>query len=127
MIFFQDSFIVFLVHALSGGNGNDKLSGDWGADYLTGGNNADIFGYVTAQDSLVGLGKDTIADFTPGADKINLAGVDANASVAGNQAFSTAQIVYIGGIATIDILGSTQDMQIQLNGTPAINWTDIVL
>lgn len=113
--------------ALSGGNGNDALSGDSGADYLTGGAGKDAFGYVTASDSLVGLGKDTIADFTPGVDKLNLAGVDANASLAGNQAFSTAQIVYLGGIATIDILGSSQDMQIKFIGSPNINWTDVIL
>lgn len=113
--------------AISGGSGNDSISGDFGADYLHGGSGRDTFGYFSAVDSLVGLGRDNIADFTPGVDKIDLRLVDANASLAGNQAFSTAQIVYIGGMATIDILGSTQDMQIFLSGNPAVNWTDIYL
>lgn len=111
---------------LSGGNGNDSLLGDVGSDQLTGGSNADLFSYNTVSDSISGA-RDVITDFTPNVDKVDLSIVDANTSLAGNQAFLTSQISYISGIATLDIIGSSLDMQIQFTGTPTINWTDIIL
>lgn len=53
---------------LSGGAGADILLDDAGADTLTGGTGADIF--VMAADGTA----DTITDFTPGSDRIDLSG-----------------------------------------------------
>ncbi len=47
-----------------GGDGNDTLRGDAGNDTLTGGDGNDVF--------FGGSGLDTIADFTPGIDRIDL-------------------------------------------------------
>lgn len=112
---------------LNGGDGKDTLYGDAEDDYLTGGSNKDTFSYSSALDSLGAAGRDTITDFVPGTDKVDLSGVDADASIGGNQAFSMSQISYVGGIASIDIIGSTQDMQIAFTGAPVINWTDVIL
>lgn len=62
---------------LDGGGGNDRLNGGDGADVLiggagkdtmTGGRGADVFVLAT------GSGADTITDFTPGLDRLDLAG-----------------------------------------------------
>jgi Ca2+-binding RTX toxin-like protein len=72
---------------LSGGFGNDFLSGGGGADVLIGGAGSDTFAFDHHNDLSIGH-TDVIRDFsrTEG-DKIDLGGIDANASVNGNQAF----------------------------------------
>jgi Ca2+-binding RTX toxin-like protein len=73
---------------LNGGSGNDVLNGGAGADVLTGGAGADVFRFSALTDSTVAVGgRDTIRDFVSG-DKIDLHLIDANASLAGDQAFS---------------------------------------
>ncbi|MDC0835816.1 lamin tail domain-containing protein [Geitlerinema sp. CS-897] len=49
---------------LFGDGGDDFLSGDWGDDTLTGGGGSDRF--------ILGFGKETIADFTDGVDRLVL-------------------------------------------------------
>jgi Ca2+-binding RTX toxin-like protein len=71
---------------LYGENGNDKLLGHRGADELWGGAGSDAF-YFTSTD-----GTDVIGDFESGSDKIDVSGIDANASASGVQSFS-----FIGG------------------------------
>jgi Ca2+-binding RTX toxin-like protein len=78
---------------LFGGSGADVLIGSLGADQLFGGAGADSFHFFTVSESGVGTGnRDVIEDFERGVDVINLAGVDANATRLGNQAFT-----FIGG------------------------------
>ena len=67
---------------LDGGAGIDVLNGGAGNDTLSGGNGADRFVFTDA------TGNDVITDFRRGSDKIDLSGLDANASTAGTQAFS---------------------------------------
>jgi Ca2+-binding RTX toxin-like protein len=74
---------------LSGDAGNDVLIGMSGADSLTGGADSDIFLFRALGDSsqLV-AGQDTIFDFSHAeADKVSLSEIDANSTVAGDQAF----------------------------------------
>jgi serralysin len=73
---------------LNGNGGNDVLDGARGNDVYTGGAGADEFRF-----SETGY-NDKITDFTTGVDKIRLTEIDANAAVAGNQAFT-----YIGNSA----------------------------
>ncbi len=85
---------------LQGLEGNDVLAGDAGADTLVGGAGADNlqggaasdhFRYLAASDSTLAL-TDTISNFTHVAggelDRIDLRLIDANAGVAGDQAFA---------------------------------------
>ncbi|MGO1078018.1 S8 family serine peptidase [Inquilinus sp. CA228] len=80
-------------NTLTGWWGDDMLVGAAGQDTLTGGVGADRFAYGSAWESLVGAGSDRITDFSHAqGDKVDLAVVDANTALAGNQAFS-----FIGG------------------------------
>ncbi|HEU0099131.1 MAG TPA: pre-peptidase C-terminal domain-containing protein [Allosphingosinicella sp.] len=72
---------------LKGGANKDLLLGNLGADTLSGGGGADVFRYDSTADSN-SASKDHITDFAPGVDKIDLSRIDANANVAGDQAFS---------------------------------------
>lgn len=64
----SDSADVFL-----GSSGNDVIHGEGGADTLTGGGGSDTFVYLGAGDS-TGAAYDTLADFNPAQDKIDLPG-----------------------------------------------------
>jgi Ca2+-binding RTX toxin-like protein len=72
---------------LNGGDGNDLLTGDLGGDVQTGGAGLDFFRYLAPAESPAGAGRDLLLDFAQGFDTINVAAIDANATVAGNQAF----------------------------------------
>ena len=75
---------------LDGGGGNDVLVGGANGDSLTGGAGNDVFRYFAASDSTL-ADIDVIMDFAfsveAGIDRIDLRPVDANALVAGDQAF----------------------------------------
>lgn len=73
---------------MDGGNNNDQLTGGMGTDIMTGGSGADQFIFDYVVDSRVGAQqRDTITDFTNG-DRINLANIDADPTVDGDQAFT---------------------------------------
>jgi Ca2+-binding RTX toxin-like protein len=57
-------------NTLDGGEGNDILYGNGGADLLVGGAGNDIFGFLKLSDA-----GDTVQDFTPGTDMIDLQGL----------------------------------------------------
>ncbi|HEY2758885.1 MAG TPA: calcium-binding protein [Pseudolabrys sp.] len=88
-------------HLNGGGNfGSDILIGGAGTDVLTGGNGSDTFVFKAVTDSTPGH-EDQITDFSNvELDHINLAGIDANTQVGGDQAFG-----YIGGAAFSDRAG----------------------
>ena len=67
--------------------GNRFMGGD-GRDIYTGGAGRDLFDFNTVNDSRVGASvRDLITDFIVNQDKIDLAGIDADATRAGDQAF----------------------------------------
>jgi Ca2+-binding RTX toxin-like protein len=72
--------------SLKGGAGADTLLGGAGVDTLDGGAGADDFVFTAATDSLPGA-LDTILGFVRGEDDIVVSAIDANASLAGDQAF----------------------------------------
>lgn len=73
--------------SLNGGTGHDILYGETGNDTLTGGGGADVFVFASRMNS------DKITDFqTSSGDVIDISALDANTSIAGNQAFN-----FIGG------------------------------
>lgn len=73
---------------LQGDSGNDTLYGGWGSDLLIGGDGADRFLFSSIADTQVGAA-DVIGDFKRiDKDRISLAGIDANATAGGDQAFT---------------------------------------
>ena len=72
---------------LKGGANADLIHGNLGADELSGNGGADIFRYDSTAES-TSSAMDHILDFTPGPDKIDLSRIDANTTVAGDQAFT---------------------------------------
>jgi Ca2+-binding RTX toxin-like protein len=78
---------------LTGGSGNDRLIGGAGADSLRSGVGLNVFVFNSVTDSLAFGSRDTIEDFVSFFDDIDVSGIDADATKAGNQAFS-----YIGGL-----------------------------
>jgi Ca2+-binding RTX toxin-like protein len=128
---------------LEGGNGADTLIGGLGQDHLTGGAGNDIFKFA----SLAEISSyspsfphyDTITDVWSG-DKIDLAGVDANANLAGNQAFTFIDTSAFTGVAGQlryqyddnylqgDVNGDfTPDFAILVTGSPMLAATDFIL
>ncbi|CAN7564669.1 M10 family metallopeptidase [Rhizobium sp. LjRoot98] len=75
--------------SLFGGAGSDSLNGGRGADKLTGDAGADTFVFTSILDSTnIASNRDTIFDFRGSErDRINLSGIDADTTIAGNQAF----------------------------------------
>lgn len=73
---------------LRGGGGDDLLQGGLGRDALTGGPGNDVFDFDNVRQSPADTGQDLINDFGAG-DCIDLSGIDADLTVAGNQAFSS--------------------------------------
>jgi Ca2+-binding RTX toxin-like protein len=105
---------------------------------MTGGLGSDGFVFNAIGDSGLGVNSDIITDFVHGTDKINLAAIDANVFVDGNQAFtqisSTAaftaagQIKFNAGILSGDVTGDgTADFQIALTGVITLTAIDLVL
>jgi serralysin len=73
---------------LYGDDGNNVLTGGGGADLLYGFGGADRFIYTALTDSRVGA-EDRIGDFDAGeGDLVDLARIDANAGLEGDQAFT---------------------------------------
>jgi Ca2+-binding RTX toxin-like protein len=87
---------------LAGDAGADTLNGGAGVDVLRGGLNADVFRFIFASETgAAGAIRDRIADFSKAqADRIDVSFIDANAAVAGNQAFA-----YIGAVAAFSGAG----------------------
>jgi serralysin len=70
-----------------GDGGNNWFQGGKGKDTFTGGAGRDLYDYNLTTASAVGAGRDVITDFDHLVDDLDLAGIDADTGVAGNQAF----------------------------------------
>jgi len=126
--------------ALDGGNGNDVLIGGQGSDLLIGAAGADRFDFNSMFDSLLGGNRDVISDFSSAqGDKIDLASLDANTGLTGNQAFSfigSAEFTGAGQIRFDAATGAIQcnvdgslsaDFEIGLTGVSVLQAADFIL
>lgn len=110
---------------LSGEAGNDILVGGGGYDTLVGGDGADSFAFNSTNDSPWNFDDptlyDTIYNFNPATDIIDLSGIDANEDVEGNQAFTSFQTDVDSGtpVGTFKILQTGYD--------PTLGTTDLLI
>jgi Ca2+-binding RTX toxin-like protein len=143
---FNDSLTGNAGHnVLDGGAGNDLLTGGVGRDMLTGGAGSDTFDFnALSEMGLTSATWDVINDFVHGLDRIDLSTLDANAALAGNQAFSapvvggtfsgafaTAGDLYFDNVAHV-LYGNTDadtaaEFAIQLVGVSTLTATDLFL
>lgn len=95
-----------VANTIVGGIGDDIIKGAGGLDVMSGGDGADTFSYfdyITDANADSGLGpgnRDTITDFTPGEDKIDLLDIDASLAFAGPQAFTFVGTAGFSGVDT---------------------------
>lgn len=127
-------------NVLNGGAGNDWLAGGAGKDTLIGGAGADRFDFNVQADSGIGTLRDVISDFRRAdGDKIDLSGIDANLSQAGDQAFkfigagaftgnAAGLARFSGGVLYISTDADTaSEMEIQLTGVSSLQASDFYL
>jgi Ca2+-binding RTX toxin-like protein len=111
-------------NVLSGGGGDDSLTGGAGADTLVGGAGDDTLAGGTSGDHFVfdssAGGVDTIADFnTVEHDRIDLTLIDANTTLAGDQAF-----VFIGAQAFHNVAGELRFVVLSGGGVTVMGDTN---
>ena len=92
---------------LFGGDGDDVLIGGAGGDKLAGGLGGDIFRYLELADSARLAAADRITDLRA-ADQIDLAAIDADATVDGDQAFvRVAELTGEAGQLAVSVSGGS--------------------
>ena len=125
--------------AIFGSSGANRITGAQGFDQMTGRGGADQFVFRSAADAQVSSENvDIILDFNRAQnDKVNVHGIDANSTTAGNQDFqliSTAFTRHAGelrfqdGLVQGDINGDGRaDFQIYLHNVNAMQASDFIL
>lgn len=130
-----------LNNLLIGNDAKNTLTGAAGTDVLTGGLGADTFDFNAILESLVGTSRDIITDFSRvQTDKIDLSTIDANSTLANDQAFlatiltsgaftAAGQLRLVGDILSgnTDSNFATSEFKIQLTGVTSLAGTDFIL
>lgn len=124
---------------VKGLSGNDRLIGGNGADKLYGGAGKDFFDLNKISESgVASSARDIIADFVRGTDKIDLASIDANTGITGNNAFTkfiassatftaAGQLRLTDGVLYGNIDGdSSSEFSVRLTGVSSLSLSDIV-
>ncbi|MGB3492731.1 MAG: Ig-like domain-containing protein [Elainellaceae cyanobacterium] len=94
------------IDTLLGGGGNDELIGGGGNDFLTGGNGNDVFVF----DSLTN-GVDTITDFSPTRDQIDLRGI-----LSGSQFAAASSFAKLNQFVRLQQIGTTTVVSLDADG-----------
>lgn len=85
---------------LVGTPGDDQINGGVGADLITGGAGADVFIYTSTRD-----GTDSLIDFTPGTDRLDLSALLASLGYSGTDALADGlvRVVNVAAGASVQI------------------------
>jgi len=106
-----------------GGVGDDIITGGLGKDVLYGEEGADTFKYLFIDGSPNNASRDTIKNFSHNeGDKIDISSIDANVTIAGNQSFKPAQLIWNPGthILVANVIGGA-DWSVNLVGAAGFN------
>jgi Ca2+-binding RTX toxin-like protein len=127
-------------NTITGNAASNIITGGGGADLLNGGAGNDLFDFNAVAESGVTAGTwDVIGDFVRGADKIDLATLDANTATAANDAFtgfiaSAAAFTQAGQLRFADgvLYGNTNadaaaEFAIRLTGIAVLDATDMLM
>jgi Ca2+-binding RTX toxin-like protein len=122
---------------------NNFFQGGLGRDSLTGNGGRDLYDLdATAESGITSTTRDLIKDFAVGADKLDLTGIDADTTAAGNQAFrwvgsaaftgTPGELGYFTSGDDTIVRGSndtdrTAEFQIELTGLKALTAVDFCL
>ncbi|HZH11207.1 MAG TPA: heparin lyase I family protein [Microvirga sp.] len=120
---------------LYGDDGNDRLVTGMNQNTLTGGNGADVFDF-NALDQKPGVSS-WIKDFQHHVDRIDLADIDANTKVSGNQAFTfigknafsghAGELRFSSGVLSADVNGDkVVDFHVRVSNA-VVSASDLVL
>ncbi|MDT8857863.1 calcium-binding protein [Paracoccaceae bacterium Fryx2] len=123
---------------LFGGTQADVLRGGMGRDVMEGGRGADTFVFAAVAESGFGNDRDVIRDFQTGIDRIRLSAIDANETLAGDQAFDfvggraftsqAGELRYQDGVLFGDVDGDgTADFTIGIANLAALTQSDFLL
>ena len=88
-----------LIENAIAGPGNDTLIANQAANRLTGGAGADTFRWHSAADAGLAGQADTVTDFAPGGDRIDLSAIDAISGTSSNDAFTFIGTSAFSGVA----------------------------
>ncbi len=102
---------------LKGGRGRDLLEGKNGEDILVGGRGGDTFLFANLASSRKWNGVDTILDFQPGRDLIDMSLIDADRSLDGDQSFTL--------IGQDEFSGDGAEIRFELRGDTTIIHADV--
>jgi Ca2+-binding RTX toxin-like protein len=109
-----------LNNTITGNGANNTLVGAQGSDTLTGLGGFDIFKYASVSESAFGvLNRDTIMDFTVGADKLDLSAIDANITA---NAPLDQQFNFLGAATTFSNAGQ---LRYQVSGSDLLLFGNI--
>jgi Ca2+-binding RTX toxin-like protein len=116
---------------IKGQAGDDTLIGGSGADKLTGGLDVDLFLYTASNQSTVAVtGRDTIYDFSQAeGDKIDLSAIDADSTVAADQAFvfiGAAAFSSTAGELRAEVMGANTLVSADINGDGSADFSILV-
>ncbi len=117
---------------ISGGLGNDRITGGEGIDHLVGNGGSDMFFFTDA------TGRDVVHGFETGRDRLNLAAIDANINLLGDQAFTligderfsgrSGELRYDGSNLTGDVNGdAAADFTVVIANDVPLTTSDLIL
>ncbi len=118
-----------LIENAIGGSGVDTLVGNRAKNMLTGNGGPDQFAWHSIEDAGLGAQADVITDFAREPEHINLEGIDAVSTTAGDQAFSFIGSNAFSGIAgqlRSQVEGSSIRVQGDVNGDSVADFELVV-